>query len=244
MSVFRDVSLVVAKSECVGIFGPNGHGKTTLLKTIAGLLDPWSGDVIFDGAQLNDDRPTRSRTSTHINYNLFRRRRLLARHAVRAGLIYVMQGNVLFPEMTVQEVLHVAPLAAAGREGLKDMQELVGAIFPPVTARARSKIRHLSGGERQMISIAVGLLSVPRLLILDEPTLGLSPKPRNEVLHAVQTIKAEGVPLIVVDQNIAFLSALVDRLYTFDHGIIREELLVEMLPDRDHLITMLFGEGA
>ena len=109
VAVFRNVNLTVAVTESVGLFGPNGQGKTTLLKTVAGTLDPWEGDVRVDGERLNAEGRMRSRTSRHLNYDLFRKRRIRARDVVRSGVIYVMQGNLLFPEMTVKEVIEIAP---------------------------------------------------------------------------------------------------------------------------------------
>lgn len=130
---------------------------------------------MFDGVQLNAPGRMRARTSKNLNYDLFRKRRMNAQTAVRSGLIYVMQGNLLFPEMTVGEVLEIAPVAARGRRGIGEMRQQIDALFPRLRERWTSKIRFLSGGERQMVSIAVGLLALPRLLMLDEPTLGLSP---------------------------------------------------------------------
>lgn len=243
VSVFRDVDFKVEQHESVGFFGPNGHGKTTLLKTIAGLIDPWEGDIIFAGNRLNAEGKMRPRTSRNLNYDLFRKRRIRAKTVVEAGLIYVMQGNLLFPEMTVEEVLEIAPRAASGRKGVAEMREKVDDLFPRLRERWKSKIRYLSGGERQMVSIAVGLLALPRLLILDEPTLGLSPKLRTELMQAIQKIKESQVPLIIVDQNIEFLTNLVDRLLLFDHGSITKEIDAASMPSHDEIMAIMFGEG-
>ena len=243
VSVFRDVNLSVEPGEHVGFFGPNGHGKTTLLKTIAGLLDPWDGGVYFAGKRLNDEGRMRARTSRKLNYDLFRKRRVNTGDVVDAGLIYVMQGNLLFPEMTVEEVLDVAPCAARSRPGVAQMRDQIHGLFPRMRERWRSKIRYLSGGERQMVSIAAGLLAMPRLLMLDEPTMGLSPKLRIELTVAVRKIRDNGVPLIVVDQNVEFLTSLVDRLILFDHGTITREIPAESMPDHAELMQMMFGSG-
>lgn len=243
VSVFRNVNLTVAPGEHIGLFGPNGHGKTTLLKTIAGVLDPWDGGIFFAGNRLNVQGAMPARTSHNLNYDLFRKRRIKARDVVDAGLIYVMQGNLLFPEMTVEEVLDIAPTAARNREGQAEMRARIHDLFPRLRERWRSKIRFLSGGERQMVSIAVGLLAMPRLLMLDEPTLGLSPKLRVELSDAVHKIREAGVPLIVVDQNVEFLTSLVDRLILFDHGTITREIPARNMPDHATLMQMMFGEA-
>jgi len=244
VSVFRDVDLTVGEDEAVGLFGPNGHGKSTLLSTVAGLLDPWRGEIRFDGRRLNAPGDMPARLSRHVNYDLFRPRRMRARHAVRAGLIYVMQGNRLFPEMTVDEVLGIAPKAAMGRAGVGEMYDLAHDLFPVLRRRRRSKIRYLSGGERQMVSIAVALLAVPRLLILDEPTLGLAPRLRLELAEAVGRIREAGTPLVLVDQNIEFLTGLVDRLHLFVNGTIAAEIDRTERPSHESIMTLMFGGAA
>ncbi len=243
VSVFRGVDMTISDSESVGFFGPNGHGKTTLFKTIAGLIDPWDGDILFAGERLNAEGKMPARTSRHINYDLFYRRRIRADRVVAAGLIYVMQGNQLFSEMTVAEVLDIAPLAARGRDGIEAMRSLVRDLFPRLRERHASKIRYLSGGERQMVSIAVGLMALPKLLILDEPTLGLSPKLRTELREVIRQIHDSGVPLIIVDQNVEFLTALVDRLFLFDHGSITREIDAASMPSHDEIMAMMFGDA-
>lgn len=243
IQIFQDVDLVVEKDTSVGIFGPNGHGKSTLVKTVSGVLEPWSGDVIFDGVTLNREVRRGSRRFRNFNYDAVTRRRMDPKRVARAGLIHVAQGNLLFPEMTVEEVLSIAPIAAAGRTPGSRLQDgLVMDLFPRLTERRQHKIRYLSGGERQMVSIACGLLAEPKLLILDEPTLGLSPKLRHELCEAVKAIRAMGVPLIVIDQDVAFLRALIDRLCLFDHGRIARVLPRSDIPDHDALMDMLFGE--
>jgi branched-chain amino acid transport system ATP-binding protein len=242
IQIFRDVDLVVNQGESIGLFGPNGHGKTTLMKTISGVLEPWSGDVIFEGQRMNRAAARGSRRFRNFNYDAVTRRRMDPKLVARAGLIHVAQGNLLFPEMTVAEVLSVAPMAAAGRAGTgKNKRFDVVALFPRLAERRNHKIRYLSGGERQMVSIAAGLLAEPKLLILDEPTLGLSPKLRIELCQSITRIKDMGVPLIVIDQDVAFLSALIDRLLLFDHGHVARTLDRSEIPDHDTLMSMLFG---
>jgi branched-chain amino acid transport system ATP-binding protein len=243
IQIFQDVNLVVKKGESIGFFGPNGHGKSTLMKTISGVLEPWTGDVIFEGQRMNRTVDRGSRRFRNFNYDAITRRRMNPKSVARAGLIHVPQGNLLFSEMTVDEVLSIAPIAAAGRvtaAQTKERYRQIDTLFPQLAERHQHKIRFLSGGERQMVSIAAGLLAEPKLLILDEPTLGLSPKLRTELGEAIQQIKAMSVPLIVIDQDIAFLTKLIDRLYLFDHGRISKVLERDEIPDHDTLMAMLF----
>ncbi|MEP3245621.1 MAG: ATP-binding cassette domain-containing protein [Sneathiella sp.] len=243
VQIFRNINLSIFTGESVGLFGPNGHGKTTLMKTLAGLIDPWEGDILMQGQLLNLPGQMKNRPSQHLNYDLFRRRRIDPRQVVRHGLIYVMQGNLLFPEMTVEEVLAIAPAAAGDRSGTDEMKDRIHDLFPRLKERWSSKIRFLSGGERQMASIAAGLLAMPKLLILDEPTLGLSPKMRLELGGAINAIRKTGLPLLIIDQNVEFLTSLIDRLYLFDHGTITRELDHAHMPDHKQMMSLMFEGG-
>lgn len=240
--IFSNIDLRIEAGESVGFFGPNGHGKSTLMKTISGVLAPWTGDVIFEGRQLNRTGDRGSRKWRNFNYDVVTRRRMDPKTVARAGLIHVPEGNLLFPELTVEETLAIAPIAAGARGKAAERLDMVHTLFPRMAERRDSKIRYLSGGERQMVAISVGLLGDPKLMILDEPTLGLSPKLRIELCAAVGQIKASGVPLILIDQDVTFLSELIDKLYLFDHGRISRVLPKAEIPDHETLMAMLFGD--
>ncbi|WP_050927947.1 ABC transporter ATP-binding protein [Aestuariivita boseongensis] len=240
VQIFRDINLSVGAGESIGIFGPNGHGKTTLLKTLSGLIDPWSGDIRFDGQQMNRSGARGSRRWQNFNYDAITRRRMDPKTVARAGLIHVQQGNLLFPELTVDETLSISTRAASGRQGWSRADVL--GLFPRLSERLVHKIRFLSGGERQMVSVAAGLLSAPRMLILDEPTLGLSPKVRSELCDAIVTVRETGLPIILIDQDVAFLERIIDRLYLFDHGRISRVMERDEIPGHEGLMAMLFGE--
>ncbi len=242
VQIFRDIDLSVGARDSIGIFGPNGHGKTTLLKTLSGLIDPWSGEILFDGQQMNRSGPRGSRRWQNFNYDAITRRRMDPKQVARAGLIHIQQGSLLFPELTVEETLSISTRAGLGRDRWSRSDVL--SLFPRVAERLGYKIRFLSGGERQMVSVAAGLLSAPRMLILDEPTLGLSPKVRAELCDAIVTVRETGLPIILIDQDVAFLERIIDRLYLFDHGRFSRVMEREEMPDHDGLMTMLFGENA
>lgn len=248
IQIFQDVDLSVAADGAVGFFGPNGHGKTTLMKTVSGVLEPWRGDVIFEGRRLNREAARGSRRWRNFNYDAIAPRRMDPKEVARAGLIHVAQGNLLFPELTVEETLSIAPVAAGGRIGGRAEEARrraeVEALFPRLAERRRHKVRYLSGGERQMVSIAAGLMAAPKLLILDEPTLGLSPRLRGELCEAIRQVRASGVPLILIDQDVGFLTELIDELHLFDHGRISHRLAKADIPSHDRLMAMLFGEPA
>jgi len=244
VQVFRDVTLSMEPGASIGLFGPNGHGKTTLLKTVSGLIDPWRGDILFEGVRLNREGARGRRASQNLNYDAFAARRMDPRRVVRAGLIHVAQGNLLFPELTVRETLAVARLATHGRGDPDALEKYALTLFPRLSERLDQKTRFLSGGERQMLSASCGLIAAPKLLILDEPTLGLSPKLRHELAEAVRAIRRTGVPLIVVDQDVEFLKSMIDVLYLFDHGRISGQIAREDMPSHESLMRMLFGEAA
>lgn len=222
ITVLRGVSLQIEEGECIGLFGPNGHGKTTLLKTISGLIRPTAGLIVFDGNDITQARPP---------------------DIVNAGLVQSPQGNVLFGDMRVQEILELAAFSKRARPKRSANLESVFTLFPRLDERRSQKAKTLSGGERQMLSIGCSLMCAPRLLMLDEPTLGLSPKLKEELAAAIGKIAEGGVPLILVEQDIEFLMALTDRLYLIEHGEVVREIDRANSPDHDEVMKLYFGEA-
>ena len=219
--VLRGVSLRLAGDTRIGLFGPNGHGKTTLLKTISGLLKPWHGEILLNGARIDGAAP---------------------RAIVNLGIIHVAQGNVLFPELTVLENLRLGAYCRRARRQLKDNLERVYQLFPRLAERRRQHSKTLSGGERQMLSIGVGLMGAPELMMLDEPTLGLAPKLKDELLQAIGEISKGGVPLVLVEQDIEFLLALTDHLYMINHGAVALDIASGDQLDHEEIMQMYFGK--
>lgn len=201
--VLHGISFGLSEGRNIGIFGPNGHGKTTLFETISGLIRPSSGKIMFDGTDI-----TGASTAA----------------IVEMGMVHVAQGNTLFPEMTVKEALQLGAFSKRARTHKTMNQERVFAMFPRLTERRGNKCKTLSGGERQMLNLATGLMASPRLLILDEPTLGLSPKLKSELARAISKIEQTGVPLIIVEQDIEFLLSLTQQLLLLNHGKITKRI--------------------
>lgn len=219
-NVLMGVSLQVGAEERVGLFGPNGHGKTTLLNVISGIVRPRIGKVQFFG----EDISARA-----------------AQVIVDRGLIHVPQGNLLFPQMEVLETLELAAYSKRAQSSRSTNLEKVFDLFPRLKERRRQQCKTLSGGERQMLSIGVGLMCQPKMLMLDEPTLGLSPKLKDELAAAIAAISETGIPLLIVEQDISFVMALVDRMYMVDHGEVTQEIRKGQHVDHDQIMQMYFG---
>lgn len=196
-TIVRSLSLRVGQGEAVALLGPNGHGKTTLLSAISGLLKTTSGSVQFDGTDITNQSPTA---------------------IVRRGLSQIPQGSRLFPLLTVDENLILASRTARAKADRADMLTLVRDLFPKLVERKDQLVGTLSGGERQMVAIGMGLMARPRLLILDEPTLGLAPRVRSEILTSLRAVRETGLSLLVADGDIDFLFDLTDRWYLVELG--------------------------
>ena len=192
-----DVSFRVEAGEILTLVGANGAGKTTLLKTIAGLLAPRRGRILFDGRDLVD-RPAHTRTSD--------------------GLVLVPEARQLWPGMTVLENLEMGAWGKRARaESARTLAE-VFAMFPVLEERHAQKAGTLSGGEQQMCAIGRGLMARPRLLLLDEPALGLSPRLVREVFASLSAIRKAGVTVLLVEQNVAHALALADHACVLETG--------------------------
>ena len=195
----RGVSFDVGAGEVVTLIGANGAGKSTTLKTVAGLLAPRHGRVVFDGEDIAG-KPA---------------------HALAArGLVLVPEGRQLWPGMTVLENLRMGAYSPAARSRGDATLAAIFAMFPVLGKRASQKAGTLSGGEQQMCAIGRGLMSQPRLLLLDEPALGLAPLLVKEVFASLRTIRARGVPIVLVEQNVPHALALADRAYVMETGSI------------------------
>ena len=220
VTVLHGIDLHMAPGENIGLFGPNGHGKTTLLRVISGLMKPSAGKVVFEGEDIAGERPPA---------------------IVTKGLVHSQQGNTLFGDMGVAETLEMAAFTRPARARAKQSLEQVYDLFPRLAERGPQKAKTLSGGERQMLSIGASLMCAPRLLLLDEPTLGLSPKLKEELAVALKEISVS-VPVIVVEQDVELLLSLSDRLYLIEHGEVEREIGQDNALDHKEIMEMYFGE--
>jgi len=197
LDILHGVSLTVAPGEIVSIIGPNGAGKSTAFKAIVGLLRPRAGSVVFNGAEITGLRPDL---------------------VLRRGLAYVPQGRIVFPQMTVLENLEMGAYTVRDEARIADALERVYALFPILRERHGQKAGTMSGGEQQMVAIARALMTAPRLILLDEPSLGLSPKFVALIFDRLVEMKRAGYTLALVEQNAARALAIADRGYVLELG--------------------------
>ena len=191
------VSVEVRDGEFVALLGPNGSGKSTLMNSVSGLVRAWSGEIFLDG------RPIHA---------------LPSHRMIVAGIAHVLERHRLFPYMTVLENLQLGCGPRAKRGALEQGLEQAYGLFPRLAERASQMAHSLSGGEQQMCAIARGLMSRPRLLLVDEPFIGLSPHLRAEVAGAIQRINASGVSVLMIEQNVAEALRLSHRAYVLREG--------------------------
>ncbi len=196
VDVLRGLDMQVSPGEIVAVLGSNGVGKTTLNKTLSGVLRPRAGVIRFDGADIQAASPAA---------------------IVEAGLIHVPEGRKIFPDMSVLENLELGSYRRAKARRARNL-ERVFATFPRLLERTNQHAGTLSGGEQQMLAIGRGLMGEPRLLILDEPSLGLSPLLVEEMFGLVKTLNAEGLAILLVEQNVMQSLDLAHRAYVLENG--------------------------
>jgi len=219
LSVLRDVSITIADGALVGVLGPNGAGKTTLAKTISGLLHASRGSIVFDGRSIAQQR---------------------AQNVVRAGLVQVPQGRLLFPEMTVQENLEMGGYLCRSAAQFSESLNQVRQIFPILHERQHQKAGVMSGGEQQMLAIGRAMMLQPRLLILDEPSIGLAPKLIDLIFKAIEQINRSGTAVLLIEQNARWVLAIATYSYVLESGRVAAEgtsdkLLADDLVRRSYL---------
>ena len=199
VEVLRGVDLAVQPGEMVALLGSNGAGKSTLNNVVSGIYPAWAGSVVFDGQDLS---------------------RAHYRDVVKAGLIQVPEGRKVFPNLSVLENLELGSFARARERRAFNLEKVFG-IFPRLRERLQQLAGTMSGGEQQMLAIGRGLMAEPRLLILDEPSLGLSPLLVDEMFSLIRRLRDDGLAVLLVEQNVGQSLEIADRAYVMENGSIR-----------------------
>jgi branched-chain amino acid transport system ATP-binding protein len=206
--ILRGVDLVVHAGEIVTVLGANGTGKSTLSMTLSGIVRPWQGTIRFKGVSIERERPP---------------------NIVARGLIQVPEGRRVFPNMTVRENLDLGTYRRASNRRTVN-RDRVFTIFPRLAERQSQRAGTLSGGEQQMLAIGRGLMAEPELLLLDEPSLGLSPLLVEELFSLIKAIHAQGIALLLIEQNVVQSLEVAQRAYILDNG---RFVLEGLAPDID-----------
>ena len=217
--VLHGVDLHVNPGEVVALLGPNGHGKTTLLRMISGLLAPTRGQILYRGEEIQTRNPS---------------------DIVKLGISHIPQGDMVFPQMEVE-----ANLLAGAYLRWRDRKERMDHVlssFPQLVGRLGVQARVLSGGERRMLALARGMMNSPEILIVDEPSLGLAPMARDTVYELLESIVARGVAMLLVEEKSRYLRGLADRIYVLESGrIVANGPTDEILGDRGALLQAYLG---
>ncbi len=215
-----DVSLRVATGEAVAVVGPNGAGKTTLLRVISGILAPRSGELVFEGRSLGG-RP--------------------AHEIVAHGIAHVPEGRRLFPALTVADNLKMGAFLRAARASYDESLTRVFTLFPVLAERRGQRAGSLSGGEQQMLAIGRALMSRPRLILFDEPSMGLAPVMVLRLFDLIRRVREEGYTILVVEQNVRQVLKLADRAYLLEVGRVRTEGRADELGEQDFVRKAYVG---
>lgn len=210
----RGVSLEVRQGQIATVLGANGAGKTTLLKTISGVMDPEKGEILYGGENIAGRNPDR---------------------IVRAGIVHVPEGREVFPLLTVEENLKMGAFTRSDAAGIKADEEMVYSYFPILAERRRQAAGTLSGGQQQMLAIGRGLMGRPKLMLLDEPSLGLSPLLVKEIFQIVRRLNREqGVTMMLVEQNAKVALEVADYGYVMELGrIVMADEASRLLQSKD-----------
>jgi len=220
LQVIWDISFKIKEGEVVAILGPNGAGKTTTLKTIVGVLKPTSGNIIFNNKEITG-------IATH--------------EMVKLGLAFIPEERNLFPAMTVLENLLMGAYTIKDKNKIKQKLDYVCSLFPRLAERKKQLAGTMSGGERQMLAIARGLMSSPKMIMLDEPSMGLSPQNVLLVFETIMKLRKEKVTTLIVEQNVNTTLKVADRAYVMEQGRVAMEGSSDELSSNDHVRKMYMG---
>ena len=220
VTILRGIGLTIAKGESVAVIGANGAGKSTLLRVISGLLRPRRGAVLFDGTRVDHLPP----------YDI-----------AALGIAHVPEGRRVLPDMTVEENLELGAYLPGPKARRRESLAWVYGIFPRLAERRHQRAGTLSGGEQQMLAVGRGLMLRPRLLMLDEPSLGLAPLVVTATFEKIAQVRKEGIAILLVEQNVQRALALADRGYVLEGGQVVLQGPSQTLLENPHVKVAYLG---
>lgn len=220
LKVLHDISIEIDTGTVTAIIGPNGHGKSTLLKALAGLLPTWAGAVTFDGIPL----------------------RTAASERARAGLTLVPQGDQLFMNMTVEENLLMGAFARSDKAAVRQTLDSVYVLFPRLLERRNQRTNSLSGGERRMVGIGRGMMAAGKLMMIDEPSLGLAPLIIEQIYGALSQLARNGQSILVVEENPSRVAKIASRFHLMDGGTFAWSGSAEALLQSANIVRTYLGD--
>ena len=219
-SIIKGVSLEVPKSKLVTIIGPNGHGKTTLLRSISGVLRLQSGEINFEGKRIDN---------------------LRVDEIVDKGIVHIPQGDMLFPEMNVKDNLLMGAYLVRNQQELKKRITQVLGLFPQLGERENQIASTLSGGERRMLAIGRGLMTGAKILLIDEPSLGLAPVVIDDIFKILKELNNQGQTILLVEENVSRVINVSDHIYLIDDGLIAWQGTGEELSSESNIMEVYLG---
>ena len=220
LRVIKGISLEVPKSKLVTIIGPNGHGKTTLLRSISGVLRLQSGEINFEGKRIDN---------------------LRVDEIVHKGIVHIPQGDMLFPEMNVKDNLLMGAYLVRNQPELKKRITQVLELFPQLGERENQIASTLSGGERRMLAIGRGLMTGAKILLIDEPSLGLAPVVIDDIFKILKELNNQGQTILLVEENVSRVINLSDHIYLIDDGLIAWQGTGEELSSESNIMEVYLG---
>ena len=219
-SIIKGISLEVPKSKLVTIIGPNGHGKTTLLRSISGVLRLQSGEINFEGKRIDN---------------------LRVDEIVDKGIVHIPQGDMLFPEMNVKDNLLMGAYLVRNQPELKNRITQVLELFPQLGERENQIASTLSGGERRMLAIGRGLMTGAKILLIDEPSLGLAPVVIDDIFKILKELNNQGQTILLVEENVSRVINVSDHIYLIDDGLIAWQGTGEELSSESNIMEVYLG---
>lgn len=221
INAIKGANLEVAKGEIISLIGSNGAGKSTLLSSITGIVPPYKGKIYFEGKDITHKKPN---------------------EIVKMGISLSLEGRGILPRLTVEENLYVGAYTRKDKAEIKDNMEEMYKMFPRLEQRKKQMAGTMSGGEQQMLAIARALMSKPKLLLLDEPSLGLAPNLVKQIFQMIIDINRKGISILLIEQNANMALKISNRAYVLENGVVKLTGTSKMLLNNDDVKKAYLGE--